>query len=204
MLPHLRRCLPAMLLVLVLVWLYRVARCGRVKMTPNLGEGLIPNQRYIARGLLHRRKFMPEGGVKWLAGFRGKQPLCRTPHETVERTKRATLPALMPLDYRCCSYRIQNACCFCFPCPPFRANECLLQQVNPFDVAQVPAATFDPLANGRATGTGTAAAAGGGAHANGGGGGGAWGGGGADSAAVLQLGMQFEVRREDPGGCGTV
>ncbi|CAM9938659.1 unnamed protein product, partial [Ectocarpus fasciculatus] len=65
-------------------------------------------------------------------------------------------------------------------------------EVNPFDVAQVPAASFDPLTNGRAAGAGmAAAAAGGGGHANGGGG--QWGGGGADSAAVLQLGMQFEV-----------
>ncbi|CAN0215777.1 unnamed protein product, partial [Ectocarpus sp. 12 AP-2014] len=70
-------------------------------------------------------------------------------------------------------------------------------EVNPFDVAQVPVASFDPLTNGRGTRAGMAAPAGGGGHANGGGGGsgGAWGGGGTDSAAVLQLGMQFEVRR---------
>ena len=65
------------------------------------------------------------------------------------------------------------------------------EKVNPFD-AHVPVASFDPLNNGAA---GAGAAAGGG-YANGGGngGGGGWAGGAGDSAGVLQLGMQFEVR----------
>eukprot|EP00752_Nemacystus_decipiens_P016286 g14565.t1 len=62
-------------------------------------------------------------------------------------------------------------------------------EVNPFDV-HVPAASFDPLNNGAA---GAGATAGGGYANGGGGGGGGWAGAGGDSAAVLQLGMQFEA-----------
>ena len=69
-----------------------------------------------------------------------------------------------------------------------RARPFLREKVNPFD-AQVPAASFDPLNKGAA---GAGAAAGGG-YANGGAVSG-WAGGEEDSAAVLRLGMQFEVR----------
>lgn len=80
------------------------------------------------------------------------------------------------------------------PCPFVHPS---VLKVNPFD-AQVPAASFDPLNKGAAGAGVVAAAAAGGGYSNGGGaGGGGWAGGGGDSTAVLQLGMQFEVRREE-------